>query len=170
MLLLSLGSNLSSTYGNRFKNINLAISYLQENNIKLIKKSSFYETPAYPNDKDPKFINVVIEVATRLKAEDLASILLKIENKLGRKRSYKNQPRTCDIDIIDYNGKIVNFKYQDLIFNVPHEKLAYRNFVLIPLYEIIPDWKHPKTKEKITTLREKLTEEDRKSILKIKEN
>jgi len=170
MLLLALGSNLSSTYGNRFKNINLAISYLQENNIKLIKRSSFYETSSYPNKKDPKFINAVVEFSTELKPEDLASILLKIETKLERKRGYKNQPRSCDIDIIDYNGKIVNFNYKGLIFNVPHEKLAYRNFVLIPLYEIIPDWKHPKTKEKISTLIEKLPEEDRKSILKIKEN
>ena len=60
MLLLGLGSNLSSNFGNRFENIDLAISYLQSHKIQLLKKSSFYETPSYPNKKDPKFINIVL--------------------------------------------------------------------------------------------------------------
>ena len=75
-----------------------------------------------------------------------------------------------DIDIIDYEGKNINFKYKKLDFTVPHEKLDYRNFVLIPLEEILPNWIHPKSKEKISTLLKKLSAEDRKSILKIKKN
>ena len=109
MLLLGLGSNLSSSLGNRFENIDIAISYLQSYKIKIIKKSSFYETPSYPDIKNPKFINVVIEVLTHLPPEDLASVLISIEEKLERKRKQKNEPRTCDIDIIDYNGKVMNF-------------------------------------------------------------
>ena len=58
MIYLGLGSNLSSKYGDRFENINLAISSIEEYGIKVIKKSSFYETPSYPNKKNPKFINV----------------------------------------------------------------------------------------------------------------
>ena len=54
MILLGLGSNLSSRYGNRFENIDLAISYLESYKIKLIKKSSFYETLSYPNKENPK--------------------------------------------------------------------------------------------------------------------
>jgi len=53
---------------------------------------------------------------------------------------------------------------------VPHEKLIYRNFVLFPLQEIVPNWIHPSTKEKISNLIGKLPEEDRKSILKVKKN
>ena len=170
MLLLGLGSNLSSNFGNRFKNIDLAISYLQSHKIQLLKKSSFYETLSYPDIKNPKFINVVIEVLTHLPPEDLASVLIFIEEKLERKRNQKNEPRTCDIDIIDYNGKVMNFIYKRLIFKVPHEKLIYRNFVLFPLQEIAPNWIHPITKEKISNLIAKLPEEDRKSILKVKKN
>ena len=106
MIYLGLGSNLSSKYGDRFININLAISYLEKYGIKLIKKSSFYETLSYPNKKNPKFINIAILIDTTLPPVDLMSVLIFIEEKLGRKRYKKNDPRTCDLDIIDYNGQI----------------------------------------------------------------
>ena len=87
MLLLGLGSNLSSNFGNRFENIDLAISYLQSHKIQLLKKSSFYETLSYPDIKNPKFINVVIGVLTHLSPEKFASVLISIEETLERKRN-----------------------------------------------------------------------------------
>jgi len=168
MILLGLGSNLNSTLGDRLYNINLAISYLDSYEIKLIKKSSFYETPSYPNKEHPKFINVVIEVSTHLDPVNLASVLIFVEEKLERKRKIRNDPRTCDIDIIDFHGKSMDFKYKNLDFTVPHKQLSYRNFVLFPLKEISPDWKHPKTDESIDKLIYKLSNEDKNSILIIK--
>ena len=170
MFLLGLGSNLSSSFGDRFENLNLASSYLEAYKIKIIKRSSFYETPSYPDIKNPKFINIVGEVSTSLPPEDLASDLIFIEEKMERKRINKNEPRTCDIDIIDYNGKVMEFTYKNLIFKVPHEKLIYRNFVLFPLQEIAPKWIHPETKDSIDVLINKLSNEDKKSILKIKKS
>ena len=170
MLLLGLGSNLSSSFGDRFMNIDLAISYLESYKIKLRKKSSFYETLSYPNKKNPKFINVMIEASTYLPLTELASVLIFIEEKLERKRNKKNDPRTCDIDIIDYNNQVLNFHYKNLDLALPHKKLTSRNFVLFPLKEIFPKWKHPKTKEIIDELIHKLSEENKKSILKIEKN
>ena len=167
MLLLGLGSNLSSSFGDRFENLNLAISYLETYQIKIINRSSFYETPSYPDIKNPKFINLVVDVSTYLLPEDLASVLIFVEEKLERKRIKKNEPRTCDIDIIDYNGKVMEFTYKNLIFKVPHEKLIYRNFVLFPLQEVAPKWAHPKTKDSIDVLINRLSNEEQKSILKI---
>ena len=167
MIFLGIGSNLSSPFGNRFVNINLAIRLLKKYGIEIIKKSSFYETPSYPNQNNPKFINVIIEVNTVLPPADLASVLIFIEEKIGRKRNKKNDPRTCDIDIIDYNNQIFNFKYKDLDFIAPHKKVAFRNFVLFPLQEIAPNWKHPVTNELINMLIHKLPPKDKKSILKI---
>ena len=86
---------------------------------------------------------------------------------MERKRSKKNDPRTCDIDIIDFNGKNLNINHKNLDFTVPHIKLTYRNFVLIPIQEILPNWKHPITKENITDLIDKLSQQDKNSILKI---
>ena len=167
MILLGLGSNLSSSYGNRFKNIDIAVLSLDGYGIKVKKKSSYYESPSYPSEEDPKFINVVVEVKTHLPPEDLASVLIYIEETLERKRINKNEPRTCDIDILDYNNQIINFKYQNLDFIVPHKKLIHRNFVLYPLREILPEWKHPLSKVHIDNLIEKLSNEDKKSIFKI---
>ena len=170
MIFLGLGSNLPSKYGDRFTNINLAISYLEGYGIKVIKKSSFYETPSYPNKENPKFINAVILVETILPPIDLMSVLIFIEEKLERKRGKKNDPRTCDIDIIDYNSQILNLRYNNLDLTVPHKKLTSRNFILFPLQEISPTWKHPKTKEIISVLLQKLNDEDKNSILKIVKN
>jgi len=167
MLLLGLGSNLPSSFGDRFENLNLATSYLEEYQIKIIKRSSFYETPSYPDIKNPKFINIVVEVSTYLSPEDLASVLIFVEEKLERKRIKENEPRTCDIDIIDYNGKVLDFTCKSLIFKVPHEKLIYRNFVLFPLREVAPKWVHPKTNDSIDQLIKKLPNKEKKSILKI---
>ena len=65
------------------------------------------------------------------------------------------------------NGKVLDFTYKSLIFKVPHEKLIYRNFVLFPLQEVAPKWVHPKTKDSIDVLINKLSNEEQKSILKI---
>ena len=170
MIFLGIGSNLSSSFGDRFKNINLTMSYLEGYEIQIIKKSNFFETYSYPNKDNPKFINIVISVKTHLSLVDLMSVLLFIEGKLERKRNKKNDPRTCDIDIIDYNNQVLDFKYKNLNLTVPHKELIFRNFVLLPLQEISPEWKHPVTKENISTLINKLPEEDKKSILKIKKN
>ena len=168
MIILALGSNLPSKYGNRFKNIEIAISYLEKYQIQIIKKSSFYETPSYPDNNKPSYINVVIQISTNLAPEDLASVLIFIEEMLDRTRGVKNDPRTCDIDIIDYKNKVLNFKYNNLDFTVPHEELSNRNFVLYPLQEILPNWRHPKTKDNIVALIDKLPVSEKNSILKVK--
>ena len=170
MIILSLGSSLESKFGDRIANLEIAFKYLESYGILIHKKSSFYETPSYPNKNNPKFINVVISVKTHLPPADLISVLIHIEEKLDRKRNEKNDPRTCDIDIIDYEQKIINFKYRNHDLIVPHERMCSRNFVLFPLFEILPNWKHPKTRENISEIIKKLSDEDRNSILKVNKN
>ena len=168
MIFLSLGSNLPSSFGNRFENINLAVSFIKENGINVLKQSSYYETNSYPDISKPKYINMIIKVSTNFKPSIFTSILLLIEEKLERKRLNKNDPRTCDIDIVDFEKKRMTFKCQNLSFTVPHKNLRYRNFVLFPLREVCPEWKHPITDESIDNLIENLSNDDKNSILKIK--
>ena len=170
MIFLSLGSNLSSKFGDRFDNLLETISHIQKIGIIINKKSSFYETPSYPNKNNPKFINIMISVNSSFSPIELISNLIDIEKKLGRKRVKKNEPRICDIDIIDYKKKIINTKHKKRKLIIPHKKLESRNLVLLPLQEIEPNWQHPKTKEFITSIIGKLSKEDRKSILKIKKH
>ena len=152
MIFLGIGSNLSSSFGDRFKNIDIAITHLRNHNIKIIKKSSFYESYSYPDKNNPKFINVVISIETNLMPYDLMSFLISVEQKLERKRIKKNDPRTCDIDILDYKGKIDNIKFNNLKITIPHKMMDKRNFVLYPLKEICPDWTHPISKKNIDIL------------------
>ena len=155
---LAIGSNL----GNRFRNIELAKIMLSDNRIKILKSSSFYETLSWPNIKNPKFLNVVLEIETNLRPLSLLDLCKKIEKSLGRKKSKKNSPRVCDIDILDYGKRNENNG-----INLPHPRLHQRNFVLIPLFEISKKWTHPKFKDHIKTLILKLSKKDITSIKKI---
>ena len=84
---------------------------------------------------------------------------------LGRKRSKKNAPRTCDIDIIDYDQKVINIVNKNL--HLPHKSMNVRNFVLLPLFEIDQSWKHPKSKNNIAKLLNSLPIKDLRSIKQI---
>ena len=128
MIFLGIGSNLKSSFGNRFSNILRTLDLIKYEKIEVLKISNFYETPSYPNKKYPKFINIVIQIKYKYDFENLLKKILMIEKKMKRTRGIKNQPRTCDIDIIDFNGEILNKK--NII--LPHPKLHERNFVLYP--------------------------------------
>ena len=169
MIFIGVGSNLKSKFGDRQENINLAISLLEKNQIKLLKKSSFYETFSQPNKKDPKFLNVIISVKTSLSPVDLMLTLLSVEKQIGRERKIKNEPRICDLDIIDYNGLVGEYKIYDNNLTLPHKSLIYRNFVLYPLKEISFNWIHPKSKKIIDDLI-KTIESTNNEITKFTEN
>ena len=106
MIHLNIGSNLNSKHGSRYDNISIAISLLIDSKIKIKKISNFYETPSYPNNNFPKFLNVGLSIEYKYKFLDLFKIIKKIEKKLGRIRTKKNGPRIIDIDIIDFKGEI----------------------------------------------------------------
>lgn len=146
---LGLGSNL----GNKKKNIEFAKFLLQQNNkFTIVKISSFYKTKSYPNYKDPFFLNIVIEGKTILKPLDLFIFVKQIELMLGRKKSFKNAPRVCDIDILDYDQKVFKIKNNNDFIYIPHPRLHQRNFVLLPLFEISKTWIYPKKNKKISDL------------------
>ena len=145
---LGIGSNL----GNKINNINKAKNLLEKISIKIILSSSFYLTPAWPNPKDPTFKNVVLKIKTKLNLISLFKEIKKIEKVLGRVNKLKNSPRTCDIDIIDFNGKNMNIYVESHNLIVPHPRMEYRNFVLFPLFEIEKNWKHPSNNRNIIDL------------------
>tara|TARA_B100001057_G_scaffold485395_1_gene565056 strand:- start:1693 stop:2205 length:513 start_codon:yes stop_codon:yes gene_type:complete len=158
LIYLAIGSNL----GNRKDNIEKAKFKLSQYKIKILKSSNYYESLSWPNPKNPKFLNIVIEIKTYLKPADLLDRCKKIESDLGRIKNLKNSPRECDIDIIDYNriiskGKIV----------LPHPRMHTRNFVLLPFFEINKDWIHPISKRHIKNLILSLSNRDITSIKQI---
>ena len=158
VIYLGIGSNL----GNRKKNIEMTKFKLVANNVEIIKTSSYYESLSWPNQNNPKFINIIVKVKTRYTPLELIQKCQNIEKEMGRKKSPKNSPRVCDIDIIDYKNKSIN---RGLI--LPHPRMHTRNFVLLPLFEIDKDWKHPVLKHNIKKLILSLSNSDIRSIKQI---
>ena len=149
---IGIGSNL----GNKKKNIELSKYLLEKKRIKVLKVSNMFESLSWPNTKNPKFINIVIKIKTTLTPPNLMKACLDVEKSLGRKRFKKNQPRTCDIDVLDYDRKIINQKNLKL----PHPRMHTRNFVLLPFFEINKTWIHPLKKIDIKKLLSFIKESD----------
>ena len=139
---LALGSNLED----RKYHLDQAIDFLSER-IKVEKLSKIYDTAPVGNVNQPRFLNMVIRISTRLPAPTLLFMAKGIEAKLGRVPI--DSPRPIDIDILFYGDQIINTP-PNLI--VPHPKLMERAFVLFPLADIAPDLVHPVTKKTVKQL------------------
>lgn len=131
---LIIGGNL----GDRNELLGQAINFIcKKNRISLI--SSIYETQAWGNVAQKKFLNQVIEIETFLSPDKLLNFLLEIEQKLGRNRTETWGDRTMDIDILYYENQVID----STTLTIPHRYLAERKFVLVPLGEILPNFVHP---------------------------
>ncbi|MEI6817060.1 MAG: 2-amino-4-hydroxy-6-hydroxymethyldihydropteridine diphosphokinase [Bacteroidota bacterium] len=132
---ISLGSNLV----NRLENLNQARLMIESDMGRLFRQSSIYETDAYGNEDQPKFLNQIVSVLSNEAPSVILGKLMRMEEKMGRKRSIKWEPRIIDLDILFYGSGIV--KLDNLI--IPHPEIEFRKFVLMPLIELIPTFIHP---------------------------
>lgn len=145
---IGIGSNL----GNRQENCLHAIELLQKRGIIVKKQSSMYETEPWGVKNQPRFINIAIEIETVLKPRELLKTLKDIEREVGRKDSFRWEPRVVDLDILLFDSTIL--KEDDL--KIPHPLMHKRDFVLRPLCEIAPDITHPLLKVRICDLIQKI--------------
>jgi 2-amino-4-hydroxy-6-hydroxymethyldihydropteridine diphosphokinase len=147
VILIALGSNLESHAGPPAGTLKGALARLEQLGVKILSVSSFYETPAWPDPSDPAFVNAVAAVHTALQPVELLNLLHGVETEFGRMRSAPNAARTLDIDLLDYDGRVVT----DAVV-LPHPRLGGRSFVLVPLAEIAPGWTHPITGQGVAEL------------------
>jgi 2-amino-4-hydroxy-6-hydroxymethyldihydropteridine diphosphokinase len=140
---LAMGSNL----GDRMGNLASAVGHLaQKVNIK--KVSSVYETEPVYYKEQPLYLNAVLSAVTELEPSDLLRFVKSIESDLGRQPSFRNAPRTIDIDILFYGDQVA--ETAELI--IPHPRIAERAFVLVPLAEIAPGLVHPLLQKRVSEL------------------
>jgi len=137
---LSLGSNLD----NRLANLKEAISALPPQ-MEVKAKSHVYETPPWGYAEQPMFLNQVLMAKTYLEPEPLLRHLKRLEVALGREATFRNGPRSIDMDILFYDDLVLDTP--SLI--IPHPRLQERGFVLLPLMDIAPDLVHPLMKKSI---------------------
>lgn len=132
---LCLGSNV----GNRASNLHDAIGLLEKNVGKVAKKSHVYETQPWGEPNQDLFMNQVVMLNTTLEPRELLDKISRIERELGRERKEKWGPRVIDIDILFYGKRVI----RDKGLEIPHPELHKRQFVLVPMIEIAPEFVHP---------------------------
>jgi 2-amino-4-hydroxy-6-hydroxymethyldihydropteridine diphosphokinase len=118
-----------------------AVDRLQAAGVQVLRKSSVYETEPQDLRDQPWFLNLVLEVETRLSPIQLLGAIQEIEKAIGRNRDVSKGPRTIDIDILLYGQAIV--ETGDI--QIPHPRLDQRRFVLEPMKELVPDLRHPRS-------------------------
>jgi 2-amino-4-hydroxy-6-hydroxymethyldihydropteridine diphosphokinase len=138
VILIALGANLPSPAGPPAKTLRAALVRLEQLGVKILSVSSLYETPAWPDPAQPAFVNAVAAAETAFQPVELLALLHGVETAFGRLRSAPNAPRPLDIDLLDYDGRVMA---GDL--TLPHPRMSQRSFVLVPLAEIAPGWRHP---------------------------
>lgn len=141
MILLGLGANLpSASHGRPEATLAAALAALAAEGVMVERLSPWYRSAPMPAaDNQPWYVNGVAAVATRLTPEALLALLHRVEQRFGRVRRERNEPRVLDLDLLDYDGRVQPGDGAVL----PHPRLHERAFVLLPLRDVAPGWRHP---------------------------
>ncbi len=148
---------MSGPWGDPRANVERALAELDRFPLHLVRQSALIDTDPFGKKNQPRFVNAVAEISTHLPPEILMRKLLQIERLGGRKRNARWGPRTIDLDLLDYNGRILRFTgTKGTLLSLPHPGMTDRSFVLEPISEIAPHWLHPVFKTTVRSLKRKL--------------
>ena len=139
---IALGSNLGDATGDDgpIQQVKRALRELRSlPRTQLVRHSSLYQSPPAGHADQPDYINAVAEVRTHLPPHDLLQALLQLEVRFGRRRLFRNAPRTLDLDLLLYDAQTLH----DPGLTLPHPRMHTRPFVLVPLLEIAPQLEIP---------------------------
>ena len=152
MILISLGSNMAGAYESPAHVLRAALGQFPMHGLEPVRVSPFYRTPAVSPYAQPDFINAVAVVEAALPPEALLEQLHRIEQALGRERAVRWEERIIDLDLLAFDDLAVSpagggpkpgEPWKPRPLELPHSGLAQRAFVLVPLADIAPDWRHP---------------------------
>lgn len=131
---------IGTNQGDRIQSVSIVLEKMLHHGLKIIKVSSLYESKAVGYQSDNLFLNAVVKVETQLNPVEVLEILMGLEAEMGRirlKEGYSDRP--MDLDILAVGEEIIDSEN----LQIPHPRINNRAFVLVPFYEIWPDWKHP---------------------------
>lgn len=145
-LLLGLGSNMSGRWGSPRATLARACQELQRVGIKIVRASNYYVTKPVGDTPQPSYTNAVVLAEAYVAPGSLLRLLKQIEHRAGRRTARAMSSRPLDLDILDYGGRRIGRRSRRrergrLV--LPHPELQARAFVLVPLFEIVPAWRHP---------------------------
>lgn len=151
MIIIALGSNLPGPWGTPQQTVQRALQALNAGPIRLVAASSLIVTEPFGRKNQPVFVNAAARIETHLSPDALMRRLHMIERQAGRQRRLRWGPRTLDLDLLDYHGLLRRkrtLSIRPLV--LPHPGMTERLFVMEPLQEVAPRWRHPLTKESAT--------------------
>ncbi|MGQ0582816.1 MAG: 2-amino-4-hydroxy-6-hydroxymethyldihydropteridine diphosphokinase [Reyranella sp.] len=154
-IFIGAGANLAHpTYGSPRETLEAAFQELGRRGVRVLRVSPWYRTAPVPASDQPWYQNAVIEVGTDLGPDMLLATLHEVEEAFGRVRTVANAARMIDLDLLDFRGEIAPERPVERPgrATLPHPRLASRGFVLRPLADLAPDWRHPVTGEPIQAL------------------
>jgi 2-amino-4-hydroxy-6-hydroxymethyldihydropteridine diphosphokinase len=141
VVLIGLGGNLASPgYGAPRRTLTAALAALAGEGIAVAARSAWYKSAPVPPSDQPWYVNAVAALATELDPFSLLAALQRVERRFGRVRGARNAARTVDLDLLDHDG----LEIETAALVLPHPRLHQRRFVLAPLAELAPDWRHPR--------------------------
>ncbi len=144
MILVALGSNIAGPWGSPCETVQQALRELNRFPLRVRSTSSLLITKPFGVTNQPDFVNAVAIIETCLPPYVLLRKLHMIERVAGRKRGRKWGPRTLDVDLLDYHAQKIHHKAKmQKTLVLPHPGIQNRTFVLLPLQEVAPNWKHP---------------------------
>jgi len=153
MILIGLGANLPSPAGGPVETLKAALHAISGGGARVADLSRFYRSAPVPPSGQPDYVNAVARVETGLDAAELLGLLHRVEAGFGRVRRLRNDARPLDLDLIAYGNEIRTGSPE-----LPHPRMADRAFVLLPLADIAPDWRHPVTGTPLADLIARLPE------------
>jgi len=139
VIMVAIGGNLDSRFGPPLQTCRAACAALEARGMAVTARSRWYRTAPVPVSDQPWFVNGVVAVATDLGPERVLDVLHAIEGEFGRVRTVRNAARIVDLDLLAHGQAILRTPRLEL----PHPRLHERGFVLLPLADVAPDWRHP---------------------------
>lgn len=138
-VIVALGANLKGEYPSIQALLEAALEAFRPAGLTVLRRSSWWRSAAWPDPTEPAYLNGVAVVETALGPRETLAALRRIESAFGRERSVPNAPRTLDLDLVAHGRRLS----QDPDLVLPHPRAADRRFVMGPLAEIAPGWRHP---------------------------
>ena len=149
MIYIAFGSNLPVGGRSPAAVVRAAVAALQRHGVALPAVSSLWRTAPVPAADQPDYVNAVARAETALSPADLLALLHRVEAEFGRVRGLPNAARGLDLDLIDFDGLV---SVPGAVPILPHPRMHQRAFVLCPLAEIAPHWRHPVSGHRVADL------------------
>ncbi len=159
LIIVALGANVMSDAGNPHETLQIALKLINQRNFDFLRVSSWWRTPAIPAESGDDFVNAVATFRCGLQPLDILKQLHEVEAELGRVRQKRWEPRSCDLDLIAHGDQIApDYAEVERLMALgltamdqpppdqlilPHPRMHERGFVLAPMAEVAPDWRHP---------------------------